>query len=86
VPPQFSIFKTRDDGSLHFVEGAEDLESAKVRVEGFAKLWLGTYVDCESRSGREAVHQHRRREDSLGTLTLPRANHRTCVETLAKPA
>ena len=47
----FSIFKTRDDGSLHFVEGAEDLESAKACVEGLAKLWPGKYVIVNHETG-----------------------------------
>ena len=47
----FSIFKTRGDGSLHFVEGAEGLESAKVLVEGLAKLWLGKYVIVNQETG-----------------------------------
>jgi hypothetical protein len=51
VQRPFSIFKTRDDGSLHFVEGAEDLESAKVRVEGLAKLWPGKYVIVNQETG-----------------------------------
>jgi hypothetical protein len=51
VQPPFSIFKTRDDGSLHLVEGAQDLESAKVRVEELAKLWPGMYVIVNRETG-----------------------------------
>jgi hypothetical protein len=75
VQPPFSVFKTRDDGSLHLVEGAEDLESAQARVEKLAKLWPGEYVivNRETGNGREAVHQHRRRVDSL-TLSWPKTD------------
>ena len=41
----------RGDGSLHFVERVEDLESAKARVEGFTKLWPGTYVIVNQETG-----------------------------------
>ncbi len=51
MQPPFSIFKTRDDGSLHFVEGAEDLESAKVRVEELGKFWPGKYVIVSQETG-----------------------------------
>jgi hypothetical protein len=51
VQRPFSIFKTRDDGSFHFVERAEDLESAKVLVAGLAKLWPGTYVIVNQETG-----------------------------------
>jgi len=53
VQPPFSIFKTRDDGSLHLVEGAQDLESAKVRVEELAKLWPGMYVIVNQETGEK---------------------------------
>jgi|HubBroStandDraft_6_1064221.scaffolds.fasta_scaffold316421_2 hypothetical protein len=51
VQPPFSIFKTRDEGSLHLVEGAEDLESAQARVERLAKLWPGKYVIVNRETG-----------------------------------
>jgi hypothetical protein len=51
VHPPFSIFKTRDDGSLHLVEGAQDLESAKARVEELAKSWPGMYVIVNYETG-----------------------------------
>jgi hypothetical protein len=51
VQPPFSIFKTRDDGSLQLVGGAEDLESAKVRVDGLAKFWPGTFVIVNQETG-----------------------------------
>ena len=51
MQPPFSIFKTRDDGSLHWVEGAKDLESAKVRVEELSKSWPGQYVIVNQETG-----------------------------------
>ena len=49
--PPFSIFKTGEDGGLYLVEGAEDLESAKVRVEELAKSWPGKYVVVNQETG-----------------------------------
>jgi hypothetical protein len=51
VQPPFSIFKTRDDGSLESVQGAEDLESAKVRVAELSKSWPGKYVIVNRETG-----------------------------------
>ena len=49
--PPFSIFKTRDDGSHHLVEGAQDLESARKRVEELARSWPGRYVIVNYETG-----------------------------------
>jgi hypothetical protein len=51
VQPAFSIFKTREDGSLESVQGAEDLESAKMRVEELGKFWPGKYVIVNRETG-----------------------------------
>jgi hypothetical protein len=51
VQPPFSIFKTRDDGSLQSVEGADSLESAKERVEELGKFWPGKYVIVNQETG-----------------------------------
>jgi hypothetical protein len=51
VRPRFFIFKTRDDRSLHWVEEAETLESAKERVDELAKLWPGKYVILNQATG-----------------------------------
>jgi DNA invertase Pin-like site-specific DNA recombinase len=60
VQPPFSIFKTRDDGSLQFVEGADSLESAKERVEELAKFWPGEYVIMNQQTGeRRALETFR---------------------------
>jgi hypothetical protein len=47
----FSIFKTGGDGGLYLVEGAKDLETAKVRVEELAKSWPGRYVIVNQETG-----------------------------------
>jgi hypothetical protein len=51
VQPPFSILKTRDDGSLQSVEGADSLESAKERVEELGKFWPGKYVIVNQETG-----------------------------------
>lgn len=51
MQPPFSIFKTRDDGSLESVQGAEDLEAAKMRVEELSKSWPGKYVIVNRETG-----------------------------------
>jgi hypothetical protein len=48
----------RGDGSLNWVENAEDLESAKGRVEELAEFWPGKYVILN-----EGVNHRRRRND-----------------------
>ena len=49
--PPFSILKTLGDGSLHWVEGAQTLESAKERVDELAKIWPGKYVILNQATG-----------------------------------
>jgi hypothetical protein len=51
VRPLFSILKTLTDGSLHLVEGAETLESARERVDELAKVWPGKYVILNRATG-----------------------------------
>ena len=51
----FSVFKKRGDGSLQSVEGAEDLESAKERVEELAEFWPGPYVIVNEETGERLV-------------------------------
>jgi hypothetical protein len=51
----FAIFKTRDDGSLEWIGNAEDLESAKERVEEFGGFWPGPYVIVNEETGERLI-------------------------------
>jgi hypothetical protein len=53
LQPPFSIFKTRDDGGLHFVEGAKDLEAAKDRVAELSKSLPWKYVIVNEETGEK---------------------------------
>jgi hypothetical protein len=47
----FSIFKLRTDGTLHFVEEAQSLADARVRVQSLAELWPGEYIISNRATG-----------------------------------
>jgi hypothetical protein len=47
----FSILKTRGDGSLDRVEGAQTFEAAKERIEELAKFWPSKYVILNEETG-----------------------------------
>jgi len=47
----FSIFRTRTDGTLHFVEGAQSLADARARVQKLAELWPGEYIISNRATG-----------------------------------
>ena len=49
--PPFSIFKIRDDGSLHFVEKAQSLDDTRARLRELAKSWPGEYVIDNEETG-----------------------------------
>jgi len=49
--PAFRIFKLQGEGSLHFVEAAQSLDAAKVRVQSLAELWPGEYVIYDETTG-----------------------------------
>ena len=51
MPLPFRIFKLRGDGSLHFVEEAENLEDARERVADLARLWPGEYIIQNEQTG-----------------------------------
>jgi hypothetical protein len=55
VRSPFAIFKTRDDGSLEWVEGAQTLESAKERVIELAEHWPGKYVIVNEATGERVT-------------------------------
>ncbi len=44
-----------DDGELHFVEAAQSLEAAKVRVQALAEVWPGEYVIYDEATGERVV-------------------------------
>ena len=47
----FSIFRLRTDGTLHFVEDAQNLDDAKGCVQKRAELWPGKYIVSNRATG-----------------------------------
>jgi hypothetical protein len=49
----FEIFKQQPDGKDYWVEGAEDLEAAKARVQDLAEHFPGQYVVIDNKTGEK---------------------------------
>jgi hypothetical protein len=49
------ILKRQPNGSLHWVEAAKDLESAKARVRDLTKHFPGEYVILNKKSGKKII-------------------------------
>jgi hypothetical protein len=47
----FSIFRLRADETLHFIEEAQSLADARVRVQKLAALWPGEYIISNRATG-----------------------------------
>ena len=47
------IFKLGEDGTLHRVEAARDLETAKARVSALAEAFPGEYVILDLTTGQK---------------------------------
>jgi hypothetical protein len=49
----FDIFKRQPDGNTYWVEGAEDLETAKARAQVLAETFPGQYVIVDNMTGEK---------------------------------
>ena len=50
----FDIFKLDPDGNAHWVETAQDLETAKVRASLLAEVFPGRYVIVDNATGEKS--------------------------------
>jgi hypothetical protein len=53
LPAPFDIFKHQPDGKDYWVEGVEDLETAKERACGLAEAFPGQYVIIDNTTGEK---------------------------------
>jgi hypothetical protein len=51
----FDIFKLDPDGNAHWVEAAQDLEAAKVRVSSLAQVFPGEYAIVDNATGEKLL-------------------------------
>jgi hypothetical protein len=53
LPAPFDIFKQQPDGKDYWVEGAQDLESARARAQVLAETFPGQYVIVDNTTGEK---------------------------------
>jgi len=53
VPLEVAILKKQPNGSLHWVEAAIDIQSARARIQALGEYYPGEYVILHKKTGKK---------------------------------